>query len=502
MTGWSYRSTLLVPALVGFGLLLGANAAPAGAVAPGETPNSAAGNTAAKPPAGAPPDTVARVGDQYITFGYISTMLNSSAIVGLSVPAFGTPERDQVRLTLMDKMISANLLYLDAKKKDFDKAPEYQRDMQRFSDAVLASVYQSNYVSGEIEVSDAEIQDYFANHIAAGTEFSDEVRAGIEARLRKQKFSDKMAALRGNLREGVKVVVHEKELDPDEDEVRSADDVVASIDAQNITWEEVRAPLSTPRNAGSIENRLEALNKFIDIRLMTSKARQTGLEQDPVYLARVNEYKKTHLINLYRDQLFQQWAPDDKETRDYYQANRDSIMVRERRKIRMVVLKTEQEAQEVKDKITSGEITIFQAAAEYSIAPDAAKTLGEIGWVTQGTGFPELDELTFSLGPDEIGGPVQSPAGWHLVRVEDILDAAYDDIEDEATQKVTRSRIIDDKLNAYVINLRNNEFPVEVYDTVFFDLAQQEVDWFKEVSEKTQKPPEKIIEEIEKLRGK
>ena len=51
-----------------------------------------------------------------------------------------------------------------------------------------------------------------------------------------------------------------------------------------------------------------------------------------------------------------------------------------------------------------------------------------------------------------------------------------------------------------MIDLRNKEFSVEVYDDVFFDLAQQEVDWYKEISEKTQKSPEEIIEDIQKLK--
>lgn len=503
MTPSLSTTTLFLPAL-GLTLLLSAFSVQAKAVdageAPADTDRSAIQAAVVTPPEGAPTDAVAQVGDQYITFSYINTMLNSSAIVGLSVPTFGTPERDQVRLTLLDKMISANLLYLDALKKGVDNSPEYQQDIQRFADAVLASVYKNNYVAGEIQVTEQEVQDYFDKHIAAGTEFSEEVKAGIEASLRKRKFQAKMAALSATLREGVKVVIYEKELNPDEDEVRSADDVIASIDAENITWQEVRAPLGTPRSAGTMENRLQALNRLIDIRLMTRKARQTGLEQDPVYWARMTEYKKTRLINIHRDALFRQWDPGDKALREYYEANRDAIVVKENRKVRMVVLNTEPEAREVKNRIEAGEITIFQAAADYSIAPGAAKTLGDIGWVKKGSGFPELDQLTFSLGPDEIGGPVKSPAGWHLVQVLDMSDAAYVDIEDEATHQETRRRYIDAKLDAYVIDLRNKEFPVEVYDDVFFDLARQEVDWFREVSEKTQKPPEEIIEDIQKLR--
>lgn len=68
------------------------------------------------------------------------------------------------------------------------------------------------------------------------------------------------------------------------------------------------------------------------------------------------------------------------------------------------------------------------------------------------------------------------------------------------TRQATRRNYIDEKLDAYVIDLRNKEFSVEVYDDVFFDLAQQEVDWYKEISEKTQKSPEEIIEDIQKLK--
>ena len=181
MTPSLSTSILFLPAL-SIALLLGTITAQAKAVAAGEAPadalQSAPQAAVATPPQGAPRDTIARVGDQYITFSYISTMLNSSAIVGLSVPTFGTPERDQVRLTLLDKMISANLLYLDALKQGVDKTPGYREDMQRFSDAVLASVYKNNYVAGEIQVTDQEIQDYFENHIAAGLQADLSYRAG------------------------------------------------------------------------------------------------------------------------------------------------------------------------------------------------------------------------------------------------------------------------------------------------------------------------------------
>ena len=89
---------------------------------------SAAADQKAPAPSG---DVVARVGDQDIHFSEINTMLNSSPVVGLSIPALGTPERDTVRIALLDKMVSANLIYLDAMRKGVDQDPEYRRDLQR-----------------------------------------------------------------------------------------------------------------------------------------------------------------------------------------------------------------------------------------------------------------------------------------------------------------------------------------------------------------------------------
>ena len=42
-----------------------------------------------------PEGTIAHVGDQVITFGQLNTMLNSSAVVGVSIPALGTPELER-----------------------------------------------------------------------------------------------------------------------------------------------------------------------------------------------------------------------------------------------------------------------------------------------------------------------------------------------------------------------------------------------------------------------
>ena len=466
-----------------------------------KTKGKADAGIASKPErrAGEPLDVIARVGDQVITFHEINTMINSAAIVGLSMPELGSPERDTVRITLLDKLISANLLYLDAKQKGVDQDPEYQQAIIQFKDAILANLYRSKVLVGEVEISDQDIEDYYKNNIVEGTELTDELRAGIEATIRKERVKQRTSTMRERLREGHKSTISVTDLDPDDDQVRSNDDVLAELDGVPITWGEVRPSLQRAHTMNSTQARIEALENIIDNRLMAQKAKQAGLEQDPVFQARYGEFSKTRLINIHRGQLIESWDPTEEEIKAYFDANKDKIVVKEVRKVQMLVVGTEEEADALKKQIEANEITFHKAVADYSIIPDAKKTLGQIGWVSEGSGFPELEKETFLLEAGEIGGPVKSPTGWHLVRVLDQREALYTDINDEQARKKTRRLYLDEKLNQYVIDLRKNEYPIEVEEEMISKLSQQEIDWYQEMLQKAQKSPEEVMEQIQKL---
>jgi parvulin-like peptidyl-prolyl isomerase len=460
-------------------------------------------------PLQAPSDVVARVGDQTVTFGEINTALNSSAVVGVSVPALGTPERDTVRVMLLDRLVSANLLYLDARKQGLDQDPAYRRQVERFDDAMLAGLYRQHILLGEIPVSEEEIQASLERNFAAGTELTPDLHASIESKLRREKVEQKLAAARTHIRDGVDVVVHEENLATAGDSNRADSVALADIDGDPLTWGAVKDRIvRAGKGAAAVDPladqeaaRRQALQTEIDVRIMANKARAAGLDQDPLFKARAEEFHKTRLINFQRERLLGQMEPTDEELKAYYEANQRSIVEPEARKIQMVVLKTKEEAEEIKSEIKAGKLTMYQAAQQHSIAAKAKENLGEVGWVYQGDTVPALDEAIFALGPGEISAPVETPAGWHLVTVQDVQEAKHSDFDDAATRKLTRRRYLDEKLNEYVVSLRKNEFPVEVYQDVLLQLAQQEADMVKELAEKA-KQPGSITEQRVKELGK
>ena len=152
---------------------------------------------------------IAKVGDEVITFNQLNTMLNSSAMVGLSIPALGTPKRSQVMVTLLDKVISANLLYLDAKKNGADRLTKYVDDMKKFEDAVLVTMYKSKVLIGDIPVTEDEVMAFYKSSISPETELTDDVKTAIEAKIRKHRFTELNKSMRERLRAGTEVTINE-----------------------------------------------------------------------------------------------------------------------------------------------------------------------------------------------------------------------------------------------------------------------------------------------------
>jgi parvulin-like peptidyl-prolyl isomerase len=455
-------------------------------------------------------DVIARVGDQTITFNEINVALNSSAIVGISVPALGTPERDTARVILLDRFVSANLIYLDALKQGTDRDPAYQQQISRFSNAILAGLYRKRQQAGDIPVSNEEIESYFKQNVITETELTDDIRLQIESTLRRQKLHERLAAAQKTLRDGVDVKVYEENLEIEGEDRRADDAPLANVGSETITWGQLKdrilaagkGALLADLLADEDEARRNALESEIDLRIMAQKARAAGLDTDPTYTRRMDEFSKTLLTNIHREELIAEIEPSDRDLRAYYQANRNLIMVPEARKLHMVVVETRDVADGLKDSIENGEMTMFVAARDYSIAASAKQDLGEVGWVNQGEMVPMLDELIFSMEPDEIGGPIESPAGWHLLKVLDVRDSRFADFAEDGTRKLVRRKYLQEKLDAYTAELRKNQFEVEVYQDRLVQLAQREADMVKQLADKARQPgsvTHKRIEELNKI---
>jgi parvulin-like peptidyl-prolyl isomerase len=445
---------------------------------------------------------LARIDDRNITFAQLNTQLNSTAVVGLSTPALGTPERRTVILTLLDKAISVNLLYLDAVDKGKLEDPTFKLELREYTNGMLAGRYRRHYLKADTVVSDAEIADYVKQHFAKQTKLDEKVRPLIEAKVKKAKYAASKQGLRKHLHEGMNVRIHTRHLEIEDDSMRNDDRVIAEYDGIAMTWGESKKHLTTLNNSIDLAKRLDTLNALIDNYLLAKKGRASGLEQDPGFQSALAEYTVTRLVNQHRRELVKGMQPTEQEIKDYFVKNQRRITFNEHRKLQMLVLKEKSTALDIMGKIEKGELTFYQAVMDHSIDPRAKQTLGDFGWVEEGSGFRTLDELTFALDVGELGGPVETPAGWHIIRVTDQRASKYTDIEDLDTRQQTRRLLLKERLNSYVTDLRKRDFTVVVYEENLNRMLKEEAQWIAAKRREMERNPQRaqlVLEEMKAL---
>jgi parvulin-like peptidyl-prolyl isomerase len=81
----------------------------------------------------------------------------------------------------------------------------------------------------------------------------------------------------------------------------------------------------------------------------------------------------------------------------------------------------------------------FARLAEEHSALPGAKEGGVLGSFEKGEMADELDRVVFSLEPGQVSEPVQTSEGFHVLRVDEVVDAEYrpvGDVEDEIREKL------------------------------------------------------------------
>ena len=73
-----------------------------------------------------------------------------------------------------------------------------------------------------------------------------------------------------------------------------------------------------------------------------------------------------------------------------------------------------------------------QVAKEMSEDPSTASRGGDLGLIGTGELVPEVDKLIQSLKPGELGGPVRSPFGFHIVKVFEVVPGSKKELKEVA----------------------------------------------------------------------
>ena len=246
------------------------------------------------------------------------------------------------------------------------------------------------------------------------------------------------------------------------------------------------------------EARLSMLNKLIDNVIIDQETKKSGIviNDDEVTttindalskrkmkmddlineLAKENSsieaYKKElkdHLLRMkfLRREIKSRLAVSEEEIGDYYTKHREAYEGKEAVRIRQILIlfpknsnqnikaKLREEMNAIHKRLQNGEP--FDAlAAQYSQEPAAAAG-GDIGYIEKGSMLPVVDSVAFSLKKDEISEVIESPLGFHIIKVVDKRGAGIKPIasvREEIKTKIEQEKM-DKKYEEWIKDLRS-----------------------------------------------
>lgn len=81
-----------------------------------------------------------------------------------------------------------------------------------------------------------------------------------------------------------------------------------------------------------------------------------------------------------------------------------------------ILVKTENDALELLNKIKSEEVSFENAAMEHSLCP-SGQVGGDLGFFGKGMMVKPFEDAAFNLDIGELSQPVRTQFGWHLIKL-------------------------------------------------------------------------------------
>lgn len=180
-----------------------------------------------------------------------------------------------------------------------------------------------------------------------------------------------------------------------------------------------------------------------ELLLVAAAAKQVGVNVDE----KLNQYQSERLPAVLMEAKTKEWIPNEKIMHEWFDLHPEVAMIQERRHVGQLVVATRSEAETMRTRILNGE-SLFTLAGQCSIDPVGRKQNGDMGWVVEGRGMPELEKALSNLADEKLSDVIETKAGFHLLMTLEHQpkgQKTYAEVQDRI-----RQMIINEKLPAYL----------------------------------------------------
>lgn len=190
------------------------------------------------------------------------------------------------------------------------------------------------------------------------------------------------------------------------------DNIIATIPEEN------RVPFLTP------DGRKKILDEVVSFTLFAEGAKAQGIDKEPSVAAKLSYVQTEYLAREYfRRHLEKNPVVSEDELIAFYKEHLSEFKPPEEIQARHILVKSEAQATKILEQIKNG-TDFAELARKYSIDPAAAKggkleLLDGRDWLPRGSFEKSFEHAIFKISKGEVGGPIKTQFGWHIVKVDD-----------------------------------------------------------------------------------
>jgi peptidyl-prolyl cis-trans isomerase C len=161
------------------------------------------------------------------------------------------------------------------------------------------------------------------------------------------------------------------------------------------------------------------LDELIKREILYQEALKKGLDKDPVYQRKLEDFKKMNMVGLLLEREIESKTKiSDKEVRDYYEQHKEEFAPITQVRLSHIVMNKEEEAQKILERLKKGE-DFAQIAKNNSLDTASAKKGGDLGFFTRGDIPQEFGSIVVRLKTGEVSEPIKTKSGYEIVKVTD-----------------------------------------------------------------------------------
>jgi len=225
--------------------------------------------------------------------------------------------------------------------------------------------------------------------------------------------------------------------------VKMENKVVAKVNGLEITENEVNMLIQQlgPQRAAqfkSEEGKKAIINELINQKLFYLEALDNNIENNEEFKSELEKAKMNIITQIAVQNFLEDVNVEDEEVKEYYEKNKEMFKNPEMVKASHILVSDEDKAKEIFEEISNG-LDFAEAAVKYSTCP-SGKNGGDLGFFGKGQMVKEFEDAAFEQNLNEVGNPVKTQFGYHIIMVTDKKEPAvssYEEVKPELKRQMT-----------------------------------------------------------------